>query len=69
MKAEKKLELVLNLDTTRDRKIYCDIQAFAKKHGIEDESDALKSFMMHLHFLAVDMNTLARKIQDLHEVS
>lgn len=61
----KEIKLVLDLDNVQDGKIYRDIKSYAKKHGIEDESVALKSLIMYLHFLAADMNALAGKIKEL----
>lgn len=61
----KEIKLVLDLDNVQDGKIYRDIMAYAKKHEIDDESVALKSLIMYLHFLAADMNALAGKIKEL----
>ncbi len=65
MSTEKRITLILDMDNERDQKINNDSMAYAKKNAITDESEALKSFMMHLHFLGADMNKLSNKIKDL----
>ncbi|MCX8044017.1 MAG: hypothetical protein N3B18_07835 [Desulfobacterota bacterium] len=64
---EQKKEVVLKLDmnNTRDRNIYNAIMDFGKKHNIEDESEALKSFIVFLHFLGADIRALSEKIKQI----
>ena len=61
----KEIKLLLDLDDKRDNNIYIAIKDFGKKHDITDESEALKSFMLYLHFLGVDIKALNEKIKDL----
>ncbi len=65
MTGTKEIRLLLDLQDERDRKLYENVMAFARRHDITDESEALKAFMAYLHFLGVDMNALAAKIKDL----
>jgi len=65
MEQIKEIVLKLNLNNSRDRNIYNAIMDFGKRHNIEDESDALKSFMVFLHFIGVDIKALSEKIKDL----
>jgi hypothetical protein len=65
MEQIKEILLKLNLNNSRDRNIYNAIMDFGKRHNIEDASDALKAFMVFLHFIGVDIKALSEKIKDL----
>ena len=65
MKSLKEITLILDLGTKRDRNIYKEIIAFGEGHDIEDESEALKAFMLYLHFLGADISALNEKIKGL----
>jgi hypothetical protein len=61
----KEIKLILDMTNERDKNIYTGIMSFAKKHNIEDEPEALKSFLRYLHFLGSDLKTLSDKIRSL----
>ena len=65
MKSIKEIKLILDLGNLRDRNIYKEIMAFGESHDIEDESEALKAFMLCLHFLGADIAALNEKIKGL----
>jgi len=60
----KKIKLFLKTNNEHDNNIYNGIMKFAQKHNYNDESEALKAFIMFLHFNATDMNTLSHKIKN-----
>ena len=65
MERKKELRLVLDLKNTRDRNILRAIIDFGKKHDIKDESEALKAFIVFLHFLGADIRALSEKIKEI----
>lgn len=65
MEKVKEITLKLDLNNKRDRNIYEAIIDFGKKHNIEDSSDALKAFMVFLHFLGADIKALNEKIKEI----
>ncbi len=65
MKEIKEINLVLDMSIKRDKNIYNELKNFARKHRIDNESDALKSFMIYLHFIGADIKALDEKIKDL----
>lgn len=65
MERIKELRLALDLENTRDRNIYNAIMDFGKRHNISDESDALKSFIVFLHFIGADIKALSEKIKQI----
>lgn len=65
MKQTKEIKLLLDMANERDREIYEEIKKFEKKHHITNESDALKSFMIFLHFIGSDIRALDNKIKKL----
>ena len=65
MKSLKEIKLILDLGNERDRNIYKAIMDFGIGHEIEDESEALKAFMLYLHFLGADIVSLNEKIKGL----
>ena len=65
MKATKEIKLYLDLENKRDKNIYKAITAFGENHDIKDESDALKAFILYLHFLGEDIVAINEKIKGL----
>ena len=65
MKSIKEIKLIPDLGNLRDRNIYKEIMAFGESHDSEDESEALKAFMLYLHFLGADIAALNEKIKGL----
>jgi len=61
----KEIHLVLDMNNKRDKNIYNAIKDFGAKHRIDNESDALKSFMIYLHFIGTDIKALDKKIKDI----
>ncbi len=61
----KKITLCLDMENGQDKNILKEIMDFGKKHNQSDESSALKSFIVYLHFLGVDMKALSNKISDI----
>jgi hypothetical protein len=61
----KEIKLLLDLTNERDRNIYNKVKEFGTKHNIANESDALKSFIVFLHFLGCDIKALNKKIKEL----
>ena len=62
---KKEITLVLDLRKKRDNNIYWALKDFAKKNTIEDESEALKAFVVYLHFLAADVKAISEKVKYL----
>lgn len=62
---KKEITLVLDLRKKRDNNMYWTLKDFAKKHAIEDESDALKAFLVYVHFLAADVKAITEKVKYL----
>jgi hypothetical protein len=62
----KEIKLVLDLENERDHNIFKAIKDFGKKHNIDDDSEALKSFIVFIHFIGSDMKSLGNKIKDLY---
>ncbi len=60
------ITLCLDLANERDKNIYNHLKAFAEKRNITDESEALKAFMVYLHFLGCDMRALSDKISEIY---
>ena len=65
MKATKEIKLHLDLENKRDKNIYKAIAAFGENHDIKDESEALKAFILYLHFLGEDIVAINEKIKGL----
>jgi hypothetical protein len=65
MKATKEIKLYLDLENKRDKNIYKAITAFGENHDIKDESEALKAFILYLHFLGEDIVAINEKIKGL----
>ncbi len=65
MNQTKKITLFLDPEKKRDKNIYTAVKNFGKKHNITNDSEALKSFMLYLHFLSADNLALNDKIKDL----
>ena len=65
MEATKEIKLYLDLENKRDKNIYKAITAFGENHDIKDESDALKAFILYLHFLGEDIVAINEKIKGL----
>jgi hypothetical protein len=65
MEQLKEIKLVLDLTSKRDLNIYNALLDFGKKHNIENESEALKSFIIFLHFVGADIKALSNKIKDI----
>ena len=65
MKATKEIKLYLDLENPRDKNIYKAITAFGENHDIKDESEALKAFILYLHFLGEDIVAINEKIKGL----
>ena len=65
MKATKEIKLCLDLENKRDKNIYKAITAFGENHDIKDESEALKAFILYLHFLGEDIVAINEKIKGL----
>ena len=65
MKATKEIMLYLDIENKRDKNIYKAITAFGENHGIKDESEALKAFILYIHFLGEDIVAINEKIKGL----
>ena len=65
MKATKEIKLYLDLENKRDKNIYKAITAFGENHDIKDESEALKAFILYIHFLGEDIVSINEKIKGL----
>ena len=65
MKSTKEIKLCLDLENQRDKNIYQAITDFGKNHEIKDESEALKAFLLYIHFLGSDIVALNEKIKGL----
>jgi len=65
MKATKEIKLCLDLENSRDKNIYKAITGFGENHDIKDESEALKAFILYLHFLGEDIVAINEKIKGL----
>ena len=65
MEATKEIKLYLDLENKRDKNIYKAITAFGENHDIKDESEALKAFILYLHFLGEDIVAINEKIKGL----
>ena len=65
MKSTKEVKLFLDLENQRDKNIYKAITDFGKNHDIKDESEALKAFILYLHFLGEDIVAINEKIKEL----
>ena len=65
MKETKEITLCLDLENKRDKNIYKAITGFGKSHDIADNSEALKAFILYLHFLGEDIVAINEKIKGL----
>ena len=65
MEATKEIKLYLDLENKRDKNIYKAITAFGENHDIKDESEALKAFILYIHFLGEDIVSINEKIKGL----
>ena len=65
MKSKKEIKLCLDLQNSRDKNIYQAIKDFGENHDISNELEALKEFMLYLHFLGADIVALNEKIKGL----
>jgi hypothetical protein len=65
MKSTKEIKLCLDLETPQDKNIYKAVTGFGENHNIKDESEALKAFILYLHFLGEDIVAINEKIKGL----
>ena len=65
MNSTKEIKLCLDLENKRDKNIYKAITAFGGNHDIKDESEALKAFILYIHFLGEDIVAINEKIKGL----
>jgi hypothetical protein len=65
MKATKEIKLCFDLENPRDKNIYKAITDFGENHDIKDESEALKAFILYIHFLGEDIVSINEKIKGL----
>ena len=65
MKSIKEIKLCLDLENKRDKNIYKALTDFGERHDIKDESEALKAFILYIHFLGEDIVAINEKIKGL----
>ena len=61
----KEIKLCLDLENKRDKNIYKAITDFGRTHEIKNETEALKAFILYLHFLGEDIVAINKKINGL----
>jgi len=65
MKSTKEIKLCLDLENPRDKNFYKAITGFGENHDIKDESEALKAFILYIHFLGEAIVAIHEKIKEL----
>jgi len=57
------IKLLLDMTNQEDRNILKAIKSFAERHGISDDSKALRAWIIYMHFVGCDEEALNDKVK------